>query len=689
MDNEQDKWRNLFHQAQDYKNTSDGIIDELQRGGSRYIDPEHIAEGGMKDIYSVQDSTTGRRVALAVLKKESSKILKENFLREARITAFLQHPNIMPVYDIGIDDGGTPYFTMKLSRGESLQQIINKLRQNNSEYKKKYPLTALIQIFRKVCEAVASAHSKGVIHLDIKPDNIQISSFGEVLLCDWGLSKITNADIDAPESLSDMDSLDMSEVSSVTRHDEIKGTPGYMAPEQANPRKGRRDTRTDTFALGAVLYSLLTLELPYLGKTVKDITLKTARGKIVPPRKRTPHKEIPVSLEAVVMKAMSRKPLDRYSSADDIIVDIESWQNGFATGAESAGVVKQIVLLYKRNTLFCNTLLAFLFITFLIFSFFLFKQRILLNEISNKEQATKNALNKLKEEKKIRDKLIVDRQVSKIHLARKEFDLKSLEEAVAVIFEIEPYNETALAADALVNLCKLNLRSFKVSAQQTKDKTIKKIYSKVELDLDEFYRNPTSRSDTVLSICNSLKGIMENKLSRRIMSVFLSFHGDLKEQSKLIEKIVRRYNPAITKLNMEVSSYDDGIYINLSDNPELKNVNFLSYMPIRKLNISSTGVSRLEFTEPMLLKSLNISFTSIYDLNILRDSQLEEFYLDRTPVKSLWIIKDVPLKRLSIQHTPIQDLTILNRITTLERVILVKSNYPQKVLENLSPNIRL
>ncbi|MCM8526590.1 MAG: serine/threonine protein kinase, partial [Lentisphaeraceae bacterium] len=385
MDNDIDKWRNLFHQAQEYSTTSEGIIDELRQGGARYDDPIHINEGGMKDIYSVQDTTTGRRVALAVLKKESVDLIKENFLREARITAFLQHPNIMPVYDIGIDDENTPYFTMKLSRGESLQQIINKLRQNKPEYRKLYPLTALIQIFRKVCEAVASAHAKGVIHLDIKPDNIQISNYGEVLLCDWGLSKITNADIEAPESLSDMDSLDMSEVSSVTRHDEIKGTPGYMAPEQANPRKGRRDSRTDTFALGAVLYSLLTLELPFIGKTAKDITRKTVQGKLVPPRKRNPNREIPASLEAVVLKAMSRKPVDRYSSADEIIQDIESWQNGFATNAEEAGVFKQLILLYKRNTLFCNSLLASFVIIFGIFSFFLIKQRSLLNEISNKE----------------------------------------------------------------------------------------------------------------------------------------------------------------------------------------------------------------------------------------------------------------------------------------------------------------
>lgn len=687
MNNEQDKWRSLFQQAQEYSETSEGIIDELRQGGARYDDPIHINEGGMKDIYSVQDTTTGRRVALAVLKKESVDLVKENFLREARITAFLQHPNIMPVYDIGIDDENTPYFTMKLSRGESLQQIINKLRQNKSEYRKKYPLTALIQIFRKVCEAVASAHAKGVIHLDIKPDNIQISNYGEVLLCDWGLSKITNADIEAPESLSDMDSLDMSEVSSVTRHDEIKGTPGYMAPEQANPRKGRRDSRTDTFALGAVLYSLLTLELPFMGKTTKDITRKTVRGKMVPPRKRTPNREIPASLEAVVMKAMSRKPVDRYSSADDIIEDIDSWQNGFATEAEQAGVFKQLILLYKRNTLFCNSLLASFIIIFGIFSFFLIKQRSLLKEISQKEHATQIAMEKLQNEKEVHDKLLVDRQVARIALAMKEFDIVKMSDAAEIIFEINPENESYNTAMAMVNLCKLNLREFKFSAQKTNDQLIKRIYSKIELDLDEFYRSPSSRSDTVISICNSLRGIKENKLSRKIMEVFISFHGKLPERTKLISKIIKRYNPAVKKLNISISENEHGLNVNLADNLGIKNLNCISFMPIYKLNISGTGMTSLYFTVPMDLKVLNFSFTKISDLSVLRDSKLEEIYLDKTPVKSLWSIKDVPLKRISIQHTILSDLSILNRISTLKQVILKKENYPKKMIEVISPGI--
>ena len=688
MDNEKDKWRNLFQQAQEYSETSEGIIEELRQGGSRYDDPIHINEGGMKDIYSVQDSTTGRRVALAVLKKESVDLIKENFLREARITAFLQHPNIMPVYDIGIDDENTPYFTMKLSRGESLQQIINKLRQNRTEYRKKYPLSALIQIFRKVCDAVASAHAKGVIHLDIKPDNIQISNYGEVLLCDWGLSKITNADIEAPESLSDMDSLDMSEVSSVTRHDEIKGTPGYMAPEQANPRKGRRDSRTDTFALGAVLYSLLTLEFPFIGKTAKDITRKTVQGKIVPPRKRSPAREIPASLEAVVMKAMSRKPVDRYSSADDIIEDIDSWQNGFATDAEDAGVFKQLILLYKRNTLFCYSLLASFVIIFGIFSFFLIKQRSLLKEISQKEQATQNAMDKLQTEKEVHDKLIVDRQIARIELAMKDFDLVKMKDAADIIFEINPENDFFNAAMALVNLCKLNLREFKFSAQKTNNKLIKSIYSRIELDLDEFYRSPASRSDTVISMCKSLGTIKEYTISRKIMEVFLGYHGKIEQRSKLISKIIKRYNPQVTKLNASILETENGLNVNLADNPGIKNLACISYMPIYKLNISGTGMSSLHFTIPMQLKVLNFSFTKISDLSVLRDSKLEEIYLDRTPVTSLWILKDVPLKRISIQHTILTDLSILNRIITLKKVILKKSNYPQKMIEMISPSIR-
>ena len=151
----------------------------------RYINKTLIGEGAQKQIYQVYDTACSRDIAMAVLKGDSQ-LEKAQFLREARITALLQHPNIMPVYETGTDECQHPYFTMKLGKGDTLQELI--------DAKTKLPLQELLSLFLKVCEALIYAHSKGILHRDLKPENIYVGQFGEVLLCDWGLANIVLED---------------------------------------------------------------------------------------------------------------------------------------------------------------------------------------------------------------------------------------------------------------------------------------------------------------------------------------------------------------------------------------------------------------------------------------------------------------------------------------------------------------
>ena len=218
----------------------------------RYEIHEVVASGGMKNIHKALDKKCERIVALATPKQDIDESFYEVFLREAKLTARLDHPNIMPIHDLGLRESGQPYFTMDLKSGDSLGTIIQKLADGDLHYLKTYNTAELINIFIKICDATAYAHEHNVIHLDIKPENIQIGDFGEELICDWGLAWILFEE--AGEKIN-------SNLFNPAPYDQIKGTPGYMAPETV--QGWEPDERSDIYSLGVVLYELLTGDLPY------------------------------------------------------------------------------------------------------------------------------------------------------------------------------------------------------------------------------------------------------------------------------------------------------------------------------------------------------------------------------------------------------------------------------------------
>ncbi len=156
---------------------SDEMKSELKSGNDSFADKSLHAEGGSKVVSKIKDLRTSRSVAIAELKMGFTEAQAERFLHEARITAALEHPNIVPIYDIGLNKYGKPFFTMKFLKDQSLRRVIKELRVNNPEYVNKYSLAILLDIFVKVCEAVSFAHSKGVVHLDLKPANIMIGDY--------------------------------------------------------------------------------------------------------------------------------------------------------------------------------------------------------------------------------------------------------------------------------------------------------------------------------------------------------------------------------------------------------------------------------------------------------------------------------------------------------------------------------
>ncbi len=344
--------------------TEDDVIPEFFTApDDKYKILQIVAKGGMKLILKVREENTGRIMAMAVLPNAAIKPKEAlRFIHEAQITANLEHPNIVPIHDIGINSSGETFFTMKYLSGEDLAAIIDKLYMKDPLYAKKFDLRTRLEIFRKVCDAVAFAHSRGVLHLDLKPENVKVGSFGEVLLIDWGLAKVLGdqeangkeadhrfPDFDKPLDLGADQNFPLLDRDPSTVDGVAKGTPGYMSPEQAAGKNSERSRLTDVYALGGILYSLLAFRKPIEGDDFKQVLKNTIAGSIVPPRERAPENMIPKALDAVAMKALSTNPKDRYQSVLELRMEVDAFLGGFATKAEEAGTVTHLLLLLKRH----------------------------------------------------------------------------------------------------------------------------------------------------------------------------------------------------------------------------------------------------------------------------------------------------------------------------------------------------
>ncbi len=309
---------------------------KLEKLDTHYTTITSLGNGSFGLVHAAEDTMLGRAVAIKSLKahfQEEEEIV-DRFLKEARGTAQLEHPNIIPVHEVGVSDELGVYFTMKKIEGEDLKEILDKLQGNLAFYEKTYPLNFLLEVFLSVCNGVAFAHSKGVIHRDLKPANIMIGEFGEVLILDWGLVK----QLDVEEASGSKIKLRMDEFDdgSQTLDGAVSGTPNYMAPEQAEGRTGDIDFQSDVYSLGAILYHILTHVPPFERTQLRRLLENVKTGTFEPPRKRFPNRKIPRELEAICLKAMSLYPLRRYRSVEQLAQDIRNYIGHFEVKAYKA-----------------------------------------------------------------------------------------------------------------------------------------------------------------------------------------------------------------------------------------------------------------------------------------------------------------------------------------------------------------
>ena len=297
----------------------------------RYKWKEEIAHGGLGKVSLAHDQNLFRDVAIKELLPgvENSGGMAERFLDEAIITSHLEHPSIVPIYELGKKEDGCPYYTMKLLTGEPLKTVIQDLHKipwKDSGHAIKR--IQLLQIFVSICRAMAFAHERGVIHRDLKPNNIVVGEFGEAVIVDWGLAKFFDKDQKTLCLNSDSSHGKVSRnhpktkgtKSSHTQTGQILGTPAYLSPEQAKGA-ARLDARSDIYALGAILYEILVGEPAFPGTDTQTIIDNVRQGNFAAPK--TIKRKTSSVLDAICLKAMSRKASDRYISANELADEIE------------------------------------------------------------------------------------------------------------------------------------------------------------------------------------------------------------------------------------------------------------------------------------------------------------------------------------------------------------------------------
>ena len=609
--------------SQFYYDLYEEEIPKATQTEARYEISEKLAQGGLKEIYKVFDHHSQKFIAMACLQDKYQSSHYESFIREAQLTSLLEHPNIIPVYDISFEK--KPFFTMKIIKGNNLSEIIFSNKNCPS-------LNCLIRYFLDVCKAIEYAHSRGIIHLDLKPENIKIDHLGAVLVHDWGVARR----IIIPEG--DENKLP---VDKVKKEDVIVGTPSYMAQEQFQPNLKIVDERSDIFSLGCILFTILTKKVPF------DSNENFLKRKFQEPI--SIDSSIPSSLNAVVIKALKTDPEKRYQSVYELRKEIERYLDGFPTNAEAADFTRQLFLLVKRNKL----RVSFILIILMVFGIMTFS---FIRTLSVSEKQTKEALKQ-----------------SKVSQANTERALKKAKENFELFVneKQERVSENALTSSSLnkteivpdkssysIALEQLNA-GLKVSPEN------KNIYDrKVMLHL--FYENFSEALDDFKKsnkkpfLNDALKVVKEykdswtngNKLSGK---VFFSFIRKLQEsKNKWIANsiITSRVNKMTGKENHLFFMKE--LFKELNQNQKGWKWNFKTDDGIIYTFFSLSGLNKIHTLIPLSGKKI-----SYLDLSDIDDIYLED-------------LANLYVKKINFTNSRLHKISYLQRIKGLEEIIITK-----------------
>ncbi len=736
------------------------LIDSKGNDGARYIVESEIARGGMGAVLRAVDCDIRREVAVKYLLDQADAKKKLRFVEEAQITGQLEHPNIVPIHELGIDAQKRVFFSMKMVKGRSLAEILNVLRTDPINTSKDYSLSKLLGIFNSICNGLAYAHSRGVVHRDLKPANIMIGDFGEVYVMDWGLAKVIRRGLstvndvipdgipvaeiadaktsesspfefttDAPTaprltsgsaSGSSSGSSHSSQImtnreldADLTQEGAVLGTPVYMPPEQALGHIHEIDERSDIYAMGAILYEMITLQPPISKEGgYWPVLMRVTRGEIVPPEKKAPERAkaglIPVELAAVAMKALAMNKEARYQSIERLRRDIDLFIEGRSVSAKQDTPKEQIIKFIKRNQGFSIATASGLLILFFVMAFFLrvnYSARVfaeqqqkkaeqskqdLLKEQGEKQNAIKHALPALvssarqlagdgliaEAENQLKLALLYDSQNAPARLLKGQLLIanESWAEGRAELDLYRKLRPKDYDAEFLVDLCErgqakeasawfelaryLQDQKLAMPAMQLLQKAQRA--AKSQEPLLALYRK---QIESQWPGAGYLLGLNKGLLSMGWASSQTPSAAVEAANLDLLKGIpLDRINVTGMKKLRDLSALRDMPLtdVSISSSPEIRDLEPLRRLKLRKLTLSSsTSIRNLEPLRGMKLTHLNVGSTLVSDLSPLQGMPLQVLNLRSCPtVKNLAPLRDMPLQDLSLNG--------LSEVTTLE-----------------------
>ena len=621
MKSNEDLGRKLGDFYRDYKSVpveSSKILDEINHLKDRYEIADHLGSGGLKTVWAAKDLKTCRDLALAYSKEDDEESV-EMLLREARVTASLNHPNIIPVYDIECEP--KPFFTMKKLGGQNLYDLLQERSFDSDPW-------YFLQIYLKVCDALAFAHSKVVIHLDLKPENIQIDDYGTVLLIDWGLAA-TYSDQEARYVKAQGQDYNC-----------ISGTLGYISPEQINYQEGIIDERSDVYALGALLHFILTGKLtlnskvqnPYQKVLVGDLDLQLGADGIAE------------GLKAITQKTLATLPEQRYQTVVLLKKDLDRYLNGFATFAEKAGFTKQLALLIKRNKKICLSLAGVsLIIMFITLAF--------MSQLNREQQETFEAL-KLSQKLKIEsDELREEAETNLTRFKEEEQDkMIMIKSSADVLANQALSNVYSIGVEEALRRVDLGLKAWPQSDSLQYKKShilfIGQSFKAVVISLEDKHRGPyLQRLYTISKTYSELKSD-EEKLSQRD---FMNLLVDLKKKD--LYWLIKVF-----------------VLLEVKEKPTDAIDRAVLYF--KKLYPTQAS---LEFNQrDGVIDSMKVLFDKDFvDLSVFSGLRIKRLDLSRLQKSTLEGLIYTPVDELTLNSDQVIDYNHLNRIEGLKKVTVI------------------
>jgi tetratricopeptide (TPR) repeat protein len=695
----------------------------------RYLRGLAVAAGGMGMIHEARQTVMGRKVAMKVMLHAWHERSVGRFLDEARITGMLEHPNIVPVHELGVDEEGQLFYTMKFVRGVTLAEVVAGLGLGRPEAAQKYPLATLLTVFQKVCDAVAFAHSRGVWHRDLKPENIMIGDYGEVLVMDWGLAK--EAGFGRPEPADENDAP-VDGAPGGTMEGTVLGTPTYMAPEQARGEVSEVDQRADVYALGAILHEILYLQPPVRGADRDELVRKVGEGLLDRPEPRPtrhlPAQRVPESLAAVSRKAMAFRPDERYQQVPDLQADITAYQSGFATSAEQAGAAKQFALFVKRNRRVSTAVAAALVSLAAVSGWFTFHlvqarweaERNALSAEDGRREAEQQTLLAQEQTRRAEEQERIAREQARIaeeNLARatvaergrkeaetqRDSAVEDLEAAAGGISEaaarqlaeaenliLEERGEEALQVlDAAIALAPTeprfrSRRGDLLQALWRFEESVKDYDAALAQGPDERVSRNLQLSRE-LAATGSPSEDARRRLERELMAQDREGEIPLMYQAADLESLAAGEVNAREVLLARLKSYkaqsrwgDDGRVEVLPDGAlaldlsglEITDLSMLRGSGVRELSLADAKVADLALLRGLKLRRLDLTRAPVNDLGPLGPMPLEHLQLLGTEITTLEPLRDMPLRELHADAPKLGDFSALGSLRQLEVLTL-------------------